>query len=256
MSEFIIESALLTHGLKSITNNRLKDIWDKAWPVAWLDEGQICVGGIELFCKFRDRAAEYRRINYFNFDQAIAQKQSGALTASGTMRICEIMGIPVAVTCGIGGLVQGQQLEQCNDLRALSQSGVSMVATSFKDMFDFEYTVKQAKLADITVCTREQRLQAGYLFDGMEENSSNFPISDLVMEKTLYLNPIPPEKRIRDLGILKKAIVYGKEQEREGNYFHPGVNAKIDELTAGMSSDIQLESLIQNIEWTQRLQKG
>ena len=152
--------------------------------------------------------------------------------------------------------MQGQQLEQCNDLRALSQSGVSMVATSFKDMFDFEYTVKQAKLADITVCTREQRLQAGYLFDGMEENSSNFPISDLVMEKTLYLNPIPPEKRIRDLGILKKAIVYGKEQEREGNYFHPGVNAKIDELTAGMSSDIQLESLIQNIEWTQRLQKG
>lgn len=49
------------------------------------------------------------------------EKQSGALTASGTMAVCVKMGIPVAITCGMGGIgdIKGEEL--CPDLPALQQ---------------------------------------------------------------------------------------------------------------------------------------
>ncbi|MDO4474552.1 MAG: pseudouridine-5'-phosphate glycosidase [Eubacteriales bacterium] len=266
MSEFIIESALLTHGLKSITNEQLKKIWDRSWTIAWLEEGRIIVGEMERFCEFRKRAAGYKRINYFNFDKLIDQGESGALTASGTMRVCEEKGIPLVVTCGIGGLVRGQEVRQCNDLWALSQSSVSMVATTFKDMFDFYYTVQCAKMAGISVCASLENIRSGYLFDRADREDNEiemsesklcvydkFPVRMILTGRTLYLNPIPIEKRIGDQGILETAVAYGKEQERSGKYFHPCVNAKIDELTKGRSSEIQLESLVENIRLAQKL---
>ena len=164
MREFIIESALLTHGLKSISCEQLKRELDKNWKIAWLDHGQIHVEAVDEFCEFRNRAAAYGRVNYFNYDQAVEEKRSGALTASGTMRVCEERGIPLVVTCGIGGLVPDQSTEKCNDLRALMRSEVSMLATAFKDMFDAAYTIEQAEKAGVRVCISDQVLPEGYIF--------------------------------------------------------------------------------------------
>ena len=61
MREFIIESALLTHGLKSIGSERLKQELDKKWKIAWLDYGRMIVGNVDEFCEFRERAADYGR---------------------------------------------------------------------------------------------------------------------------------------------------------------------------------------------------
>ena len=72
------------------------------------------------------------------------------------------------------------------------------------------------------------------------------PEIDSCQPHALCLNPIPAEKRIQDRGILEEAVIYGKKQEKQGRYFHPAVNAKIDELTAGRSSEMQLESLAAN----------
>ena len=94
MREFIIESALLTHGLKSISSERLKQELDKKWKIAWLDHGQTIVGNVDEFCEFRERAADYGRVNYFNYDQAVRAGRSGALTASGAMRVCEDSVVP------------------------------------------------------------------------------------------------------------------------------------------------------------------
>lgn len=158
MREFIIESALLTHGLKSISSERLKQELDKKWKIAWLDHGRTIVGNVDEFCEFRERAADYGRVNYFNYDQAVRAGRSGALTASGAMRVCEDRKIPLVVTCGIGGLVPDQCAEKCNDLRALMQSKVSMLATSFKDMFDFLYSVEQAEKSGVRVCVSDETL--------------------------------------------------------------------------------------------------
>lgn len=50
---------------------------------------------------------------------------------------------------------------------------------------------------------------------------------------------------------MEEAVIYGKKQEKQGRYFHPAVNAKIDELTGGRSSEIQLESLIANAHFAE-----
>lgn len=68
----------------------------------------------------------------------------------------------------------------------------------------------------------------------------------------LIIQEIPEQKRIKDREILAKAIREGKKAESAGQYFHPAVNGKIDELTEGYSSVIQLESLLENAklaEW-------
>lgn len=246
MREFIIESALLTHGLKSIGSDQLKRELDKKWKIAWLDHGQVIIGNVDKFCEFRERAADYGRVNYFNYDQAIREGRSGALTASGTMRVCEDRKISLVVTCGIGGLVPDQDVEKCNDLRALMQSEVSLLATSFKDMFDFSYTAEQAEKAGVGVCVSDEALPEGYVFLHQEVAGTGLPVVKNVESHKLCLNLIPAEKRIQDHHILEEAVIYGKEQEKQGHYFHPAVNQKIDELTDGRSSEIQLESLIAN----------
>ena len=51
---------------------------------------------------------------------------------------------------------------------------------------------------------------------------------------------------MQDEGILAAAVNAGKKAEQEGRYYHPAANGKIDELTDGYSSRIQLEALLNN----------
>ena len=44
-----------------------------------------------------------------------------------------------------------------------------------------------------------------------------------------------------------------KRAEQEGKYYHPAVNGKIDELTGGYSSRIQLEALLSNVLFAKKI---
>ena len=65
----------------------------------------------------------------------------------------------------------------------------------------------------------------------------------------LIINEIEEDKRVQDRGILVAAVNAGREAEQEGKYYHPAVNGKIDELTGGYSSRIQLEALLKNAKF-------
>lgn len=62
----------------------------------------------------------------------------------------------------------------------------------------------------------------------------------------LIINEIPEKLRVSDRQILTEAIIEGKRAEQEGRYYHPAANGKIDEMTNGYSSEIQLASLLDN----------
>ena len=84
--EYLVESALLTHGLKSVSNETIKKEWqDPGKKITWIDHGEIRIGDIDEFLEFRSRAAAYPRIDCDLLEKALVEKQSGALTASGTM---------------------------------------------------------------------------------------------------------------------------------------------------------------------------
>lgn len=65
----------------------------------------------------------------------------------------------------------------------------------------------------------------------------------------LLLRKIPKKKRIQDDSIFEQALRYAKEAEKRELLFHPSFNQKVDELTEGYSSRVQLEALISNIRW-------
>ena len=77
--------------------------------------------------------------------------------------------------------------------------------------------------------------------------------TETVKPPMLIINEIPEERRIEDREILREAIAEGKRAEKEGRYFHPAANGKIDDCTDGYSSLIQLRGLIANMKVAETL---
>ena len=254
MVGYLAESALLTHGLRSISEEELIRMWPQdSASIAWMEDGRLRVGGIEDFCRFRKKAQDFDRVNYQNYDYYASNGKSGALTASGTMKACEGLGIALAVTCGMGGLMEGQEPKECHYLQALANSPVSLLAVSPKDMFDLGRTIKAMEEAGITILGYHSDVCDGYLFEGEKVKISGCWREEAPSKNTLFLRSIQTEERIADKEILTQAFQYGQEQKIQGRAFHPAVNAKIDELTEGYSSRIQLRALIENIAWAEEL---
>lgn len=254
MVGYLAESALLTHGLRSITEDELIRMWPQdSASIAWMEDGRLRVGGIEDFCRFRKKAQDFDRVNYQNYEYYASNGKSGALTASGTMKACEGLGIPLAVTCGMGGLMEGQESKECLDLQALANSLVSLLAVSPKDMFDLGRTIKAMEEAGITILGYHSDVCDGYIFEGEKVKISGCWREEAPSKNILFLRSIKTEERITDKEILSQAFQYGQEQKIQGRSFHPAVNAKIDELTEGYSSRIQLRAFIENIAWAEEL---
>lgn len=260
---FLIESALLTHGLRSLTNEQIVSEWcfiDR--NIAWVDGGKIVCGDMREFLVFRDRCAELSRIDCDTLDAALQQRRSGALTASGTMAVCAQWSIPLAVTCGMGGIgdIRGEEL--CPDLPAVSSLPVALVSTAPKDMLDVPATIAWLRERDVLVLGARERYCTGYIFhstevalsgtvQGLTEQHELLPLVGRV--GLLILNPIPEQGRIRDLEILWSSILVGKAAESRGEYYHPAVNEEIDRRTNGYSSRLQLHSLLDNVRLAQTI---
>ena len=64
MRKFLVESALLTHGLVSVSQEELRSLWPTEIDcITWVDQGQVIIGSMEQFLPFRQRAAELCRIS-------------------------------------------------------------------------------------------------------------------------------------------------------------------------------------------------
>ena len=109
--KFLAETALLTHGLASLTNEEIRQEWMEAFGgtprgeefrvrhdgrephVVWLENGQIKTGGIDEYLRIRsdiksDNLKNVLRVDARTLDEAVFQGKTAALTASATMEIC------------------------------------------------------------------------------------------------------------------------------------------------------------------------
>lgn len=254
---FLVETALLTHGLTTISDEELLKCMPPEFPwFVWVDEGKITLGGIADFIPFRKRANDLLRIDQAKLDDACAKRLSGALTASGTMAVAAKWGIPLAVTAGMGGIDKPEGGQICSDLAALASLPVALIATSPKDMMHITATIDWLLSHGVKVLGNGRDVCDGYVFVGEKVKLSGRltePIS--LGERMLILNAISPDKRIQDRELLRQAIAKGIEAKAKGLFFHPAVNVALDEATAGKSGRIQLESLIANINLAASLSK-
>lgn len=255
---FLVETCLLTHGLRSVTDEMLLEHWPKELDcIVWVDQGEVRIGSMQDYIPFRRRAAEVGRIDCDTFAEAVKNGVSGALTASGTMRVCQELGIPLAVTCGMGGLCDIIGEELCPDLPALEKIPVSLISAGPKDMLDVRGTIDWLQEHGVQVLGADSDHYTGYIF-----RSTDVPLSGKLgtelpqpTGKLLIINSIPEAERIQDLALLQKGIDAGKEAEKQGGMYHPAANAAYDKLSNGWSSVIQMYSLIANAKLAEQLTK-
>lgn len=82
--EYLVESALLTHGLKSVSNETIKKEWqDPGKKITWIDHGEIRIGDIDEFLEFRSRAATYPRIDCDLLEKALVDSNQAHLPLPG-----------------------------------------------------------------------------------------------------------------------------------------------------------------------------
>ena len=117
MHEFLMETALLTHGLVSLSDQDILNVWP--WEtklLTWVEEGSVRLGSLRDYLPIRNRSKEMIRIDRDTLSTALSEGVSGALTASGTMAVAQNKGIPLVVTAGMGGIgdIEGEEL--CPDL--------------------------------------------------------------------------------------------------------------------------------------------
>ncbi|MEL7566776.1 MAG: pseudouridine-5'-phosphate glycosidase [Dehalobacterium sp.] len=245
----LAETALLTHGLTTISNEKLLEQFPRkfSWLV-WVDQGKITMGNIDAYLSFRDKAEDLKRIDYHMLEKACKNELSGALTASGTMAVAEKCDVPLVVTAGMGGIDTFETSRISNDLTALVSLPVSLIATSPKDMLNLSATINWLKNHGIKVLGNGRDVCDGFIFSGETVKlSGNYAGTIPAKGGLLVLNCIAPDRRFTDKKILAQAITKGEEARGAGYLFHPAVNKALDELTAGRSGEMQFQSFVDNI---------
>lgn len=171
------------------------------------------------------------------------------------MAVCVKKKIPIAITCGMGGIgdIKGEEL--CPDLPALQKIPGVLISAGPKDMLDRKATIEWLTEHGVKVLGTRRDYHTGYVFCGEKVKLQGVieKKTDRIEPPMLLINEILEEKRIEDGEILKEAIAEGKCAEREGCYFHPAANGKIDDCTDGYSSLIQLQGLIENMKVAEEL---
>jgi len=255
--KYLVETALLGHGLNSIEDSLILSLWPKDANLVWIQEGKITIGNIDEFLFVKNEKNNWERLNGKEVSENKFQGKNAFLTASGTMEVAKLNNCQMVVTAGLGGIgdIKGQKMSY--DLIALSNMEITLIATSPKDMLDIQGTINWLNENKVNIYGFNTNICDGYIFVlkpieiGQKIIENNF--EKISKGSNLVLNPISREKRFKNIEVLKNAICAGKDAEKNGEYYHPAVNAYIDIESKGLSSIIQLESLISNIEIAKKL---
>lgn len=252
----LVETALLSHGLPSLSDEQIFISWPVCPDVqlVWLENGRIYRGGIERF--LQNRSNPWLRIDGKSLDEAITGRYSGFLTASALMQASRNSLNPV-VTAGMGGI---RKERVSYDLVLLSQQKSLLIASSPKDSQDIGASIAYLQQNGVSCLTTSTPFCDGFLFQDtavlLDAVYGGESVADLVAEKScLLLNPLPPDLRLHESGMLLESLKVGDEAFNKGYDFHPAVNQALDKLSAGWTSQLQLQALIANLNLAVKIQE-
>jgi pseudouridine-5'-phosphate glycosidase len=245
----LVETALLGQGLPSVKNSQIRSLWPKSSHVAtvWVEQGVIRMGFIEKFLNVRDNQG-WLRADERLLQTVVSSFGSAFLTASALFPVAAQLEVKMVVTAGMGG-VRGNTVSL--DMN-LCNYNILLIASAPKDSLGATVTISMFRKSGVRVIGYSSVVSDGFLFvsekdirlDGLYGGEG--PLDLVAKNKScLLLNAIPHEKRLSNRGYLQEAIKAG---EQSGKNFHPMVNKVLDDLTEGLSSEIQLLAFITNIE--------
>lgn len=250
-ASFVVETALLGQGLVSVSNSQIKKLWPDDALVTWLQKGRIILGSIVEFLHYKDQIESWRRLDGLTLYKGMKERVDGFLTASAAIAVARDLRCPIVVSAGIGGIGDIIEERLCYDLPILAKTEITLVATSPKDMLDIPGTIGWLHKNGVKTFGVGTEYCDGYVFADQKtqlmQALSHDELGLIVRGHNLILNPIPHEKRLQNSEYLREAIKAGKLAEQNGDHYHPAANRRLDELSQGRSSIIQLDSLIANI---------
>jgi len=194
---------------------------------------------------------------------ALASGAIGATTVSGTLIACQLAGIRVFVTGGIGGVHRGaeQSFDISADIEELANSDVAVVSAGVKAILDLEKTLEVLETKGIPVVgygtdelpafyTRKSGLKLVVRADSPCE------VAEIMKAKwslglagsILVANPIPVEHEV-PAGRINTAIDEGlrlaEENSIKGKDLTPFVLAHVTKSTSNISLQANL-ALVEN----------
>lgn len=253
--KFLAETALLTHGLPSCTEAELlAREADFGAELVWLERGCLRVGSLREYLPLRRDSANTARVDGAQWEQARQQGLTAALTAGGTMCAAAELGIPLVVTCGMGGIGGAKADRVCSDMPALRDLPVSLLATAPKDVLHAAETMDWFARAGVRVLGTAGAENNGFLFRlPAIPLAGRWHPGEEILPHSLLLQPIPLSARLGDRAMLTRAAKEAAAAAAAGGRFHPAVNASLDAQTRGDSSRMQLEAFCRNLRLARQL---
>eukprot|EP00759_Apiculatamorpha_spiralis_P031367 PhF_6_TR33018/c0_g1_i1/m.48664/K16329/psuG; pseudouridylate synthase len=254
-----LESTIISHGMPYPDNFKcaleVEDVVRQhgAVPatIAILD-GVIHVGLSRSDLEKLATAKNVRKCSRRDIPIAVAQKEVGATTVSGTMMVANMVGIRVFVTGGIGGVHRHGEstMDISADLTELGRTPVAVVSAGVKSILDIPRTLEVLETQGVTVAvvgsnefpaffTRKSGSPAPLTVKSEKEAGGIVKVmSQINQSGALFAVPIPSsfeaDAAIVDTAI-QQALKEADEKKIAGFAITPFLLKRVNELTKGQS---------------------
>lgn len=197
---------------------------------------------------------------------AMARKVTGGTTVAATSVLAARAGLRVFATGGLGGVHRGaaETFDESADLTVLSRTAITVVSAGVKSILDIPATLERLETLSVAVIGyRTSRFPAfwlsdsGYDLDWRVDSAAE--IADIMAARDafgepsalLVANPLPAALQL-DPGVLDdamgEALALAAEQGIRGKAVSPFLLDRIQQVTGGVSVDVNLNIARANIE--------
>ena len=197
---------------------------------------------------------------------AMARKVTGGTTVAATSVLAARAGLRVFATGGLGGVHRGaaETFDESADLTVLSRTPITVVSAGVKSILDIPATLERLETLGVAVVGyRTSRFPAfwlsdsGYDLDWRVDSAAE--IADIMAARDafgepsalLVANPLPAALQL-DPGVLDgamaEALALAAEQGIRGKAVSPFLLDRIQQVTGGVSVEVNLNIARGNIE--------
>jgi pseudouridylate synthase len=265
-----LETAVLTHGLPHPDNIELShQLEDEvkaggATPATvGLLDGKIHIGlTAEEIARLGDLSQPARKISRRDFGIALARKEKGGTTVTGTMIAARAAGIRVFATGGIGGVHRNAPFDVSADLPELGRSGMIVTCAGAKSILDLPATVEVLETWGVPIVgyqtdefpsffSPDSGLSVNVRADSPEEVADIAANHWAMGLQSALLVVIPPPAetavpRAELEEVIEKAVAEAEEKGISGAKVTPFLLSRVKELSGGTSLRSNLALLRNN----------
>lgn len=273
-----LESTIISHGMPYPENIKMAKKVEAiirengAVPatIAIMD-GKIKIGLTDDELDILAKSKEVIKVSKRDFGYVLSQKLIGATTVSATMIACELAGISVFATGGIGGVHRGAQetFDISRDLEELASTNVCVVCAGAKSILDLGLTLEYLETKGVEVIGYQTKMLPAFytnesLFKVDYQLDTPKDIANLLSAKwqlgikggVLVANPIPNAYSMDAKAInqtIDQAILKAQALNIKGKEITPFLLREIAHVTKGDSLAANLELVYHNADLASKI---